>query len=62
MLTHVLLTEITPFGNGSEANLQTETNILNVRYNEFKCVPSYFDDISTEAQTFIEMLLKFRPK
>jgi serine/threonine kinase 17 len=62
VLTHVILTEYTPFGNGTEINLETETNILSVRDKEFKCVEDYFDVISPEAQDFIEMLLKFRPK
>lgn len=62
VLVHVILTEYTPFGNGTEINLETETNILSVRDKEFKCVEDYFDVISPEAQDFIEMLLKFRPK
>ncbi len=62
VLTHVLLTEYTPFGNGSEQNLQTETNILNVRDKEFKCIEEDFENISMEAQDFIESLVKFRPK
>lgn len=62
VLAHVLLTEYTPFGNGTEKNLQTETNILSVKEKEFKCVEEYFDNISLEAQDFIESLLKFRPK
>lgn len=59
VLTHVLLTEYTPFGNGTEENLQTETNILSVR--DFKCTEDYFDTISLEARDFIENLLRFRP-
>lgn len=62
VLTHVLLTEYTPFGNGTEKNLQTETNILSVREKEFKCDPEDFETISPEAQELIEGLLKFRPK
>ena len=62
VLTHVLLTEYTPFGNGTEKNMQTETNILSVREREFKCVEEYFENISIEAQDFIESLIKFRPK
>lgn len=62
VLAHVLLTEYTPFGNGTEKNLQTETNILSVRDKEFKCIEDYFDNVSPEAQDFIENLLKFRPK
>lgn len=62
VLTHVLLTEYTPFGNGTEKNLETETNILSVREKEFKCIEDYFDNISLEAQDFVENLLKFRPK
>jgi serine/threonine-protein kinase GIN4 len=62
VLAHVLLTEYTPFGNGTEKNLQTETNILSVREKEFKCIEDYFEPISVEAQDFIENLLQFRPK
>jgi serine/threonine protein kinase len=62
VLTHVLLTEFTPFGNGTEKNLQTETNILSVREKEFKCTEDYFDTISAEAQDFLETCLQFRPK
>ena len=63
VLTHVILTEYTPFGNGTEINLETETNILSVRDKEFKCnEEDYFDLISVEAQDFIENCLKFRPK
>lgn len=62
VLTHVLLTEYTPFGNGTEKNMQTETNILSVREREFKCAEEYFENISIEAQDFIESLIKFRPK
>lgn len=62
VLVHVLLTEYTPFGNGTEENHQTQTNILSVREKEFKCTEDYFDDISEEAQDFIENLLKYRPK
>jgi serine/threonine kinase 17 len=62
VLAHVLLTEYTPFGNGTEKNLQTETNILSVRDKEFKCVEEYFEPVSVEAQDFLENLLQFRPK
>lgn len=62
VLTHVLLTEFTPFGNGTEKNLQTETNILSVREQEFKCTEDYFKNISLEAQDFMENLIKFKPK
>jgi serine/threonine kinase 17 len=62
VLAHVILTEYTPFGNGTEKNLQTETNILNVKEKEFKCAPEYFENVSAEAQDFVESLLKFRPK
>ena len=62
VLAHVLLTEYTPFGNGTEKNLQTETNILSVREKEFKCIEDYFETVSVEAQDFLEKLLQFRPK
>lgn len=62
VLAHVLLTEYTPFGNGTEENHQTQTNILQVREKEFKCLEEYFENISTEAQDFIESLLKYKPK
>jgi serine/threonine protein kinase len=62
VLAHVLLTEYTPFGNGTEKNLQTETNILSVRDKEFKCVEEYFEPVSLEAQDFLENLLQFRPR
>ena len=45
VLAHVLLTEYTPFGNGTEELNQTQTNILNVREDDFECVEEYFDDI-----------------
>jgi len=62
VLTHVLLTEYTPFGNGTEKNMQTENNILSVREKEFVCSEEYFENISREAKDFIESLLKFKPK
>jgi hypothetical protein len=62
VLVHVLLTEYTPFGNGTEKNLQTETNILSVKEKDFKCNEEYFDGITDEAQNFIESLLKYKPK
>lgn len=62
VLVHVLLTEFTPFGNGTEKNLQTETNILSVREKEFKCTEDYFDGISKEAKGFLEACLQFKPK
>ena len=62
VLTHVILTEYTPFGNGTEKHNQTETNILSVRDKEFECTEDYFDNISSEAKDFIENLLKFKPK
>lgn len=62
VLTHVILTEYTPFGNGTEENNQTQTNILSVREKEFECVEDYFDNISAPAKNFIESLLKYRPK
>lgn len=62
VLAHVLLTEYTPFGNGTEELNQTQTNILNVREDDFECVEEYFDDISVEAKDFIEKLIKFRPR
>ena len=62
VLTHVLLSEYTPFGNGTEKNMQTETNILSVREKEFKCDEEDFENISAEAKDLIENLLKFRPK
>ncbi len=62
VLTHVLLSEYTPFGNGTEANLQTETNIVSVREKEFKCDEEDFENISHEARDLIESLIKFRPK
>lgn len=62
VVTHVLLTEYTPFGNGTEKNMQTENNILSVREKEFVCSEEYFENISREAKDFIESLLKFKPK
>ena len=62
VLTHVLLTAYTPFGNGTEKNLETHTNILSVRDQEFKCTDEYFSDVSKEAQDFIESLIKYKPK
>lgn len=62
VLAHVLLTEYTPFGNGTEELNQTQTNILNVRERDFECVEDYFDNISYEARDFIENLIKFKPK
>lgn len=62
VLAHVLLTEYTPFGNGTEELNQTQTNILNVREKDFECVDDYFDDVSYEAKNFIENLIKFRPR
>lgn len=62
VLTHVILTEYTPFGNGTEEINQTQTNILNVREKDFECSEDYFDDISYEARDFIENLIKFKPK
>lgn len=62
VLAHVILTEYTPFGNGTEDNNQTQTNILSVREKDFECVEDYFDTISSSAKNFVESLLKFRPK
>lgn len=62
VLTHVLLTAYTPFGNGNEKNLETHTNILSVRDQEFRCTDEYFNDVSQEAQDFIENLIKYKPK
>lgn len=62
VLTHVLLTAFTPFGNGSEKNMETVTNILSVREQEFKCMEEYFNGVSKEAQDFIESLIRFKPK
>ena len=62
VLAHVILTEYTPFGNGTEELNQTQTNILSVREKDFECVEDYFDNISYEARDFIENLIKFKPK
>ena len=62
VLTHVLLTEYTPFGNGNEEMNQTQTNILSVREKDFECVDEYFENVSFEARDFIENLIKFKPK
>lgn len=62
VLAHVILTEYTPFGNGTEELNQTQTNILNIRDKDFECVEDYFDNISYEAKDFIENLIKFKPK
>lgn len=62
VLTHVILSEYTPFGNGNEEINQTQTNILNIRNNDFECTEEYFDHISDEAKDFIESLIKFKPR
>lgn len=62
VLTHVLLSEFTPFGNGTEKNLETETNILSIREKGFKCLEENFQHVSLEAQDFIENLIQFKPK
>ncbi|CAF0738269.1 unnamed protein product [Brachionus calyciflorus] len=61
VLTYVLLTEYTPFGNGTEKN-QTENNILSVREKGFNCTEEHFRDVSLEAQDFIEHLIQFNPR
>lgn len=62
VLVHVILTEYTPFGNGTEELNQTQTSILSVRENEFECIEDYFENISLEAKNFVENLIKFKPK
>lgn len=62
VLTHVILSEYTPFGNGNEEINQTQTNILNIRDKGFECTEDYFDHISDEAKDFIESLIKFKPR
>ena len=62
VLTHVILSEYTPFGNGNEEINQTQTNILNIRNKDFECTEDYFDHISDEAKDFIENLIKFKPR
>ncbi len=62
VLTHVILTAYTPFGNGNEELNQTQTSILSVREKDFECTEDYFDEISSDAKDFIENLIKFKPK